>query len=322
MKKVRWGLISASRIAQTFVKDMPYVEQGEIVAVAARNLADATRFADRFDIDKAYGSYQQLLDDPEIDAVYISTPHVFHFEHAKAAILAGKSVLCEKPCTVTEADSIELTTLAKQHNVFLMEGMWTYFLPALQKAKKWVESGRIGNVVQVDADFGYPITYDVNQREYNKNLGASSLLEMGIYPVALAYFFMQCQPESIASIVRFAPNGVDEDVKILCDYKLPSGNVSVSLATSFNARLPNCAYIVGTEGYIVIPDFFRASECMLHVLDDKIEHFTDNRKGSGFEFETQAACEDILAGRIESNIMPHQATINFQRMMDSVKKQF
>lgn len=322
MSKMRWGLIGASRIAQTFVRDMQYVDDSDVVAVAARKLDDALQFADKFNINKPYGSYQQLLDDPDIDVVYISTPHSYHFAHCEAAIMAGKSVLCEKPFTVSEQQAVTLAKLAKQKNVFLMEAMWTYFLPAIQKAKTWVESGRIGSILQIHADFGYPIPYHPKQREYDKDLAGGSLLEMGVYPVALAYFFMHCQPTSIAAVARFAPNGVDDDVKMLFDYTTDSGKVSVSLGSSFKTRLPNSAYIVGSKGYILIPDFFRASECILHILDNKVDHFVHDRKGSGFEFETQAVCEDILVGRIESSIMPLATSINVQKTMESVKKLF
>ncbi|WP_371373607.1 Gfo/Idh/MocA family protein [Thalassotalea aquiviva] len=321
-KKIRWGLLCASRIARTFIADMQYVTNGEVVAIATRKPADANAFAQEYDIKRAYAGYDAMLADPDIDAVYISSPHSLHYQHTKAAILAGKSVLCEKPFTVGAEQAIELQQLARQHQVYVMEAMWTYFLPAIKQAKQWVEEGRIGQVVQIDADFGYPIPYSKTQREYNKDLGGGCLLEMGIYPVALAYLFTKQQPDKIYSVSRLAPNGVEDDVKMLLQYQQPSGQIAVSLSTSFIARLSNCAYIVGTEGYISIPDFFRARECRLHVLDEQVEHFFDPRKGSGFEFEIQAVGDDLLNQKQESAVMPLHTSVALQQMMSAIKKTF
>lgn len=320
-RKIRWGLVSAGRIAHTFARDIKYVEHAEITAVAARSLTNAQQFAAQYDIDKAYQGYEALFVDPDVDAVYISTPHTFHYQHTKQAIIAGKSVLCEKPFTVNSAQAEELTKLAKDNNVYLMEAMWTWFLPAIRTAKTWIDDGRIGDIVQFDADFGYPISFDPNLREYNRELAGGCLLEMGIYPVALARYILEGLPSKMEVLSRFAKNGVEDDVKVLLNYDT-SPPVSASIATSFKARLPNFAFITGTKGYIVIPDFFRASECMLYHLDEKIEHYVDQRKGSGFEFEIQAVCDDILTDKLESDIVSHQATIDFQRHMDAIKSQF
>ena len=314
MKNIRWGIVSTGRISAQFSHDMQYAYNG----VAARNIDDAKAFAKKYNIEKVYQGYQAMFDDPDIDAVYIGTPHTFHYEHAAAAINAGKGVLCEKPITVSSEQCLKLSALAKERGVFLMEAMWTYFLPALNKAKSWIEEGRIGTIKHIKADFGYPIEYSPNSREYSTELAGGCLLDMGIYPLAIASFFAKKDLENLHVIANLAPNGVDDDVIITGN----CGDIKATLATSFQCRLRNAAYIIGDKGYIVLPDAFRAFECSLYVLDDLIEHFDDNRESLGLQFEAEHAGEMMLAGKIESNVMSHQQSLLFQTQMERIKALF
>lgn len=314
MQIVRWGIIGAGRIAKTFSQDCLLVDHAEVSAVASRCISSAKAFAGSHQIKKYYGSYDALLKDKDIDAVYVATPHNFHYAQCADAIRDGKHVLCEKPFTVSAKQCQELMVLASEHKVFLMEAMWTYFLPAIQQAKSWVEQGRIGDIVQIKADFGYPVKYSPTQREYNADLSGGCLLEMGIYPLALAYLFTGQHPQKWHVKGRFAPNGVEDDLVMMAEYE----HMTAELATSFRARLPNFAFIVGTQGYITIPDFFRAHQCSLHVLDETHDQFEDNRKGSGFEFQISAASHDILAAKHESEIMPLSASLSLQQQMDAI----
>jgi predicted dehydrogenase len=320
MKKVRWGIVSTGRITHQFVRDFEYVENGDVLAVASRRQESADAFAQQYGIARAYSSYGQMLRDPDIDAVYIATPHTLHFQNAVDAIGARKHILCEKPFTVGASDSRKLFRLAEQSSVFVMEAMWTYFLPAIRKAQDWVAEGRIGRLRQVKADFGYPLLpFDPDRREYDARLGGGCLLEMGIYPVAIAGLFIGGEPDTIKVVARKAPNGVEDDVQMLFDYGDNDSGCSATLATSFRSKLQNWAYLIGEEGYIAIPDFFRAGECYLYHLDQCIEHFQDGRKSLGFNYETTAVNEDILAGRQQNTTMPWSATIHFQETMERVK---
>jgi predicted dehydrogenase len=322
MNKVRWGIISTGRITHQFARDFEYVPNGEIVAVASRSQESADTFAAEYDIPRAYAAYQQLLEDPDVDAVYIATPHSLHYQNTIDAIQARKHALCEKPFTVGVRESRNLFHMAEQSSVFVMEAMWTYFLPAIQKAQEWVEQGRIGRLRQLKADFGYPLPYDPGRREYNAELAGGCLLEMGIYPVALAWLFMQQDPDDIQVVAHKAPNGVEDDVAMLFDYGDKADGVVATLGTSFRSKLQNCAYIIGEEGYIVIPDFWRASECSLYHLDTRIDYFDDGRKSLGFNYETVAVNLDILAGRQQNSTMLWSNTIRFQEHMERVKERF
>lgn len=322
-RRVRWGILATGRITHQFVQDLPEVSNGEVVAVAARKKDSADAFAAQYGLPRAYGSYGAMLDDREVDAVYIATPHTLHYQNVLDAITARKHVLCEKPFTVSSGESRRLFHVANQSSVFVMEGMWTYFLPAVRKALQWVQEGRIGKLRQVKVDFGYPqLPYDPGRREYNAELGGGCLLEMGIYPVALAWLFMQKDPVRIQATAHRAPNGVEDDVSMLFEYGDDAEGATAVLGTSFRSKLQNWAYIIGEESCIAIPDFWRASACSLYHLDERIDHFEDGRKTFGFNYETFAAGEDILAGRQQSEIMPWGYTVRFQQHMEAIRQQF
>lgn len=318
MKKVKWGIISTGRIAGEFASDFKYVDNAELVAVASRSQESADAFAKRHGIPKAYDSYQKLYEDPEVEAIYVATPHNFHFENSRDALAHDKAVLCEKPITIHPAQFEELRAFAKEKNQYLMEGMWTYFHPAIQKAQQWVADGRIGQLVQVKADFGYAVPFDPKGRMYNPDLAGGALLDMGIYPIAMAWLFLRKDPKEILVTCHKASTGVDDDVNILFDY----GNETANLATSFRSKLHNNLFVIGTEATIRIPFFWKASECFLYKGDEQIDHFDDGRDSIGFNHELQAVSQDILDGKKESAIMPHTNSAKFQELMTKVMAKF
>ncbi len=318
MSRIRWGIVGAGRIAHTFARDMAATEHGMLQAVAARSADSAREFADTYDIADAYGGYDALYNAADVDAVYVATPHNLHLQHAGDALRAGKAVLCEKPITTTAAECQALIDIATETSGYLMEAMWTWFLPAIRKAQEWVAAGRIGDIVQINADFGYPQEYAPDKREYNAELAGGCLLEMGVYPVALAALFSGRDPEDVAVVARHAPNGVEDDVVALFRYD----DCSASLGTSFRAKLRNWAYIVGTDGYVAIPNFWCASSCELWVLDTMVDQFDDGRSTNGFDYQIEAVNQDLLAGRRQSEIMPLAQSLRFQRHMDLIRSKF
>ena len=317
-KKVRWGIVGAGHIANTFAADMQHVENAELAAVAARKQASAKEFAQRHGINKAYEGYAALYADPDVDAVYVATPHTLHLQNASDALRAGKAVMCEKPITVSAAECQALLEVAANTENYLLEAMWTWFLPAIQQAKNWVDAGRIGELLQLRAELGYPKDFDPQSRLFDPALAGGCLLDMGVYPIAIAHFFLNRAPQDIQAVSRFADNGVDDDIAMLFDY----GDCVAALATSFRCKLPNSAYVIGSEGYIEIPHAWSARECHLHVMHDRVDSFYDDRKGSGFEFQIAAASSDILLGHKQSAVVPHAASLAFQQQMDRVKATF
>lgn len=318
MKKVKWGIAGLGKIAHQFAHDFVDVQNGELVGVASRSAERGKEFSEKYNAPKIYTNYQDLYNDDEIDAVYIATPHNFHLEMATEALKAGKAVLCEKPITINPDECRELMEVAKATGGYLMEGMWTYFLPALLKAQEWVAEGRIGKVKHVKSDFGYPVPFDSQGRMYNPNLAGGALLDMGIYTVAMAWLFYKKDPIDISVVARNAPTGVDNDVTMLFEYDDELAN----LTTSFRSKLPNWTYIVGEGGNIAIPDFWRAKECFLYEMEECVEHFKDPRSTNGFNFEIDAVSEDILQGRKESEVMPLAYSLKLQEQMWAVMQKF
>tara|TARA_R110000744_G_scaffold13499_14_gene39201 strand:- start:8254 stop:9228 length:975 start_codon:yes stop_codon:yes gene_type:complete len=313
-KKVRWGVLGAGRIAHTFCQDISHAKYAELIAVAARKIDSATSFANAYQIPIALEGYQALYTHAEVDAVYIATPHTLHFEQAKAALSAGKHVLCEKPITVNPEQCQQLIKIAAENNCFLMEGMWTYFLPTIIQAKKWVDSGRIGAIVHVKADFGYPVKLVEGDRMYNPALAGGCLLDMGIYTLAIAQHFIGQQPVHSQYRHRRAKTGVEDDLTILAQYR----DATATLACSFRAKLQNSAYIIGEKGYIDIANFWRADHCALYVIDDKVDEFNEQRSGSGFEFQIDAASKSILADQQEAALMPLSTSLILQYQMQDI----
>ncbi len=315
MKKVKWGILGPGKIARSFASDFQFVKSGELVAVGSRSPERAVAFADEFDIPRRYGSYEGMLADPDIDAIYIATPHKFHFEQTKACLIAGKSVLCEKPITTSPTQLKELISLHASTEHFLMEGMWTYFLPAIKKAKEWVDNGSIGTVKSVNATFGFAAKFDPDGRLFNPELAGGAVFDIGIYPIAIALFFLGEHPAEIKSDVHLASTGVDDDVKI--ELKYANGS-SASLHCSLLEKLENTAEIIGENGRIVINDFWMSRECSLHLDDGSTSSFKDDRESQGYDFETEAACQDILAGRKQSGVVALHSSESFQQIISRI----
>ena len=315
---IRWGIIGAGRIAHQFARDIQLTQYGQLCAIAARSLTRANEFAQEYEIDKSYGSYAELFEDPDIDALYIATTHNFHLEQAQAALIAGKAVLCEKPITVNSNECKALINTAKTEKIYLMEAMWSYFLPTIQQAKRWVDEGRIGQLRHVKADFGYPRPYDIKSRDFNPELAGGCLLDMGIYPVAIARYFIPRNPLRMHVISKHAANGIEDDVSMLWDY----GDCVASLSTSFRSRLGNACYLLGDKGYIRIPNFHQSRHAYLYEIDELVEEFDDQRLGGGFEFEIEAVNRDLIAGKLENDVMPLSVSLHFQKLMDQVRHRF
>lgn len=316
MSPLRWGIVGPGRIAHVFARDMQYVGHAELVAVAARDGRRAAQFAAQYGIAESHEGYDALFENPAVDAVYVATPHSYHLEHCSTAMRAGKAVLCEKPLVVSPDECRRLIDVASATGSYLMEGMWTWFLPAIRRALEWYREGRIGELLHVKSDFGYPLQYSEDLREYDARVGGGAVLEMGIYPVAIARLFIGRGPERIHVTGRRAPNGVEDDVSLLCDY----GDCTATLGTSFRGKLRNWTYVIGTGGYIAIPDFWRAGSCSLFVLDEQIDHFEDGRRSEGFDYEIEFVSREIAEGRRECERLPLATSLALQEDMKAIRE--
>ncbi|MDP4095888.1 Gfo/Idh/MocA family oxidoreductase [Paenibacillus sp. P96] len=318
-KKVKWGIISTGWIAGKFTADFVHVENGELYAVGSRTLESASEFADKYQIPHAYGSYEELLSDPEVDAVYIGTPHPFHKENVLDALRAGKAVLCEKPFTLNSGELEEMITLAREKNLFLMEAMWTRFLPTIRKVREWIDAGKIGEVRLVKAEFGFRSDWKPEGRLLNLELGGGALLDAGIYPVSFASWIFGYEPEDIYSKAHIGETGVDEEFSIMLSY---SGGRTAMLNGAVRLGLTNDAYIHGTEGYIHIPSFLNSKTAVLHIGGKEAETFTDDRASAGYVFEAEEVGRCLSEGLIESPSITLDESLGIMRLLDACRNQW
>lgn len=308
MAQVRWGILGAGKIARQFATDIHHSPSACLHSVGARDDARARAFAAEFGIPVSHGSYEQLVSDPDVDAIYVATPHNFHLDHSLLAIRAGKAVLCEKPLTGTPGESQALVSAAREADVYLMEALWTAFLPTIRKARDWIDEGRIGDVLQVRAYLGFKAPFDARNRLWNPDLAGGAMLDVGIYPIAFNRLMIGRRPGKVRSVIREAPTGVDAEASVI----LQTGDITSILGCSFLCDLVNTGRVVGTEGWIELPSFWRSRTARLYQQGAQVEAFEDDRKGEGFEFEIEAASQDILAGRKESQIVPHDLSLALQ----------
>ncbi len=315
--KIRWGILGAGKIANTFAKDFQFMQHAELVAVASRDIEKAKSFATEYNIPLAL-SYDELYASKNVDAVYVATTHNFHFEQSLQCLQNGKAVLCEKPITVNDKECKALIDLSKDKQVFLMEAMWSYFLPAVQKARQWLQDGRIGQLKMLQTDFCFAAEKKMEGRMYNPQLAGGSLLDLGVYPVSFAYYFLEQPPLHIASFGHLTTTGVDAQVNMLFQY----AHATASLSSSMVSKGNNTCYLFGENGMIEIQEFWRTRTCKLYDNDRQlIDSFEDDRTAHGFIYEMQHANDCILAGATESPVMTHARSLSIQQSMTEVRKQ-
>ncbi len=322
MNTIRWGILSTGKISTKFASDFPHAPSATLSAVASRNRESADRFGDEFDIPFRYASYEELYLSPEIDAIYIGTPHTLHYENTKHALLHGKHVLCEKPMTMTPEESEELFDLAEEKGLFLMEGLWTYFLPAFRLARDWVREGKIGDVNHITAEFGFAFPYDPENRIYRKELGGGTLMDMSIYPLCVPHFYDSSEPlivNAIADMTKETPP-VDESMSMILSYP----NFTSMLHSSFSHAMPNHAILYGFDSYMVLPKFWSAEKIQVYNVVDRepilVEEEIIPHPGTGLHYELEAASVSILQGKTENEWMPRSETLYFQRMLETIRE--
>ena len=314
---INWGIIGTGGIAHTFADDFSFAQAGELTAVASRAQERADDFAAEYNLPKAYGSYEDLAADDEIDVVYIATPHSEHYDNTMLCLENNKAVLCEKPIAVNYDQLEKMIAKAKEENLFLMEALWTYFLPPILKAKEWIEEGKIGQVKVVEANFGIRREIKPEGRLFNSELAGGSLLDVGIYPIALANLVIDSELDTVTSVANLGSTGVDEETAISLKFK---GGEIAQLTSSLRTELNNIGYIYGTEGQIRLPDFWQTDQAVLEVNGEQ-ETFTDHRETAGYNYEAEAVAEKLQSEKLESDKVSLAESRKIMQIMDKVRKQ-
>ncbi|MBE0423431.1 MAG: Gfo/Idh/MocA family oxidoreductase [Lutibacter sp.] len=314
-KKIKWGIIGLGKIAQKFVNDLKLVKNAELEAVASRDLAKAEVFAKNNDAEKFYGSYEALLQDKFVDIVYIATPNNNHAQLTVLALEHKKAVLCEKPFAINQKQVFNMVEASKQHNMFLMEALWTRFLPAIKKIKNLVENGEIGEVKYLNADFSFKAPPSI-QRIYDKELGGGSILDIGIYPIFLAYLILG-MPDKIMAKAHFYESGADSQVSIIFDYK----NAQALLFSSFNSNSKRIAKISGTLGEIIIDGPWNEASTFLLNKDENEEKLSLPKIGKGYAHQIAECNACLLENRTQSSLWSHQNSAELISLLDAVRKE-
>ena len=297
-KTIQWGIIGLGSIANKFATDLASVKDSQLVAVASRSQQKADKFAFNYNSKKAYDSYEKLVKDSKVDAVYIATPHRFHKEHTLLCLRHKKAVLCEKPFAMNLQDVTEMVEVAKEHNVLLMEALWTFFLPHFNYVIDVVKSEKFGKLKSLEADFGFFHPYDIEHRLFNKQLGGGSLLDIGIYPIFVALSSLG-KPKSIAAAATFFDNGADSSCSLIFDY----GITKAYLKSSLLEETPTEAIFTFEEAVVKLNTRFHESPIVTIYKDEKEEMLDFNYKTFGYSFETAHFSQLIREGKKESNIM-------------------
>jgi predicted dehydrogenase len=314
-EKIRWGIIGLGGIAHKFAQDIANVPNAELYAVASRNETKAEQFANQYQANRYYGNYLDLAKDPQIDAVYIATPHIFHKENSIMCLNHKKAVLCEKPFAMNSNEVEEMIEAAQSNQVLLMEALWTYFLPHYQMVLKIIDEGTIGRILMIKADFGFKPVYDNSSRVINKDLGGGSLLDIGIYPIFLALTVLG-MPIHIEASATYFENGADSSCDFIFDY---GNNVRASLKSTFLEQTPTEATIFGEKGKIRIHSRFHGPTSFSLEKDGQTKTFNPLVETNGYNFEIEHFCNLHLKGKTQSDVMTFDSSRQLIGLLDAVR---
>lgn len=319
MANLCWGIIGTGNIASTFARDLQLLPDARAVAVGSRSQASADDFGERLGIPRRYGSYEQLVSDPGIDAVYVATPHTVHHAASRLALDAGKAVLCEKPFTVNAAQASDLVSVARSRGLFLMEAMWTRFLPHMVRIREILRSGVLGDITTVIADHGMQVAFRAEHRMFAPELGGGALLDLGVYPISLASYILG-RPTQIVAVSDATSTGVDGQTSMLLGHA--DGSHAVLTAT-LRARTPNRATIVGTQGRIEVDDTWYAPTTFSYIRSTGgvPERYSEPRIGHGIRHQASEVARYLREGLTESPVMPLDESVSIMATLDAVRGQ-
>jgi dihydrodiol dehydrogenase / D-xylose 1-dehydrogenase (NADP) len=316
VQTIGWGILGPGSISRKFAEDLQIAEGAKLVAVGSRNKDRASRFASDLGFKNSYGSYEALVEDPEVEAVYIGTPHAFHAENAHLCFHHQKHVLCEKSLALNAAQAEGMIRAASENDLLLMEAMWTRFLPATLEMQRLLAEGDIGEPRLFTADFGFRADFDPSSRLFDPAQGGGTLLDLGIYPVSFASLLFG-EPTRIGGFASLGQSGVDEEATIVLQHA--AGQLA-SCALSFRVDTPREAVVQGTEGRIRIPcPWWGATGLTIHRRDGTEKTMDYPRRGNGLVYEAEEFMNLIRKGKRDSLTMPLKESLAIMKTMDSLR---
>jgi predicted dehydrogenase len=314
----RWGIIGPGKIAAKFAAAIPLAGDAVLYAVASRDARRARDFAEMHGAAKWYNSYEELAADPAVDCIYIAAPHAFHAEYALMCLGHKKPVLCEKPMALNRPQVQAMVAAARLNNTFLMEAMWSRFLPVIGKTLELVRDGSIGTLKYVRADFGFPAVFDPKSRLFDLRLGGGSLLDIGVYPLFLCLLLLG-PPDNIIAAGTLAPTGADDSCQAILQYN----NGATALATcNLTCRTVAMAEIGGSEGSITIPEaWYKTNTLTMLRPNEDPRIYTFAPVINGFEYQIREVMACLQQGLIESPLMSHDFSLLLSGVMDGIRRE-
>lgn len=314
---VQWGILGCGAIAHKLAEAITKTKQCQITAVASRSAERASAFASKWGAPIALSSYEELVSHPDLDVIYIATPHSHHYAHTKLALSAGKNVLCEKAFTVNAQQLELLIQMAKDNGLFLMEAMWTRFLPGVEQAMELIHSGALGVVNALSADFGFYAPFKSDSRLFNPSLAGGALLDIGIYPLFLSLLLFGA-PDKYWSDSVLSRDGIDLSTSMLLRHP---GNIHSHLFATLTANTPTTATIYGSEGSLHFHEkWFTPVPFTIRGNQGAEQLFEIPATINGYEYEVDEVNNCILRGKMESDRMPLAKSLELLRMMDRIRK--
>jgi len=316
-KIYNWAVLGCGKIANKMAHDLKFLPNAKLYAAASRDFNRALEFASEWGFERAYGSYEEMVNDPKVDVVYIATPHSHHFEHSLLCLEHKKAVLCEKAFSLNATEVQQMIDAAKANNTFLMEAFWTMFQPSFRKAQEILQSGELGKIKLVRSDFGFNAPFIEDKRLYNVALGGGSLLDIGIYPVFAALSSLGV-PEKIKTFADFSPTGSEESISMIFKY---AGGEMANLTSSFSSHSPTQTEYWCENGYLVLnPRWFTPTNITIFRAGSDPETLPkEESKGWGYEYEAAHVMECLDRGEIESPMMSWKMSLDLMRVLDRIR---
>ena len=314
-RNYRWGILGAGRIAAKFASAINFTEGSEVYAAASRDQQHADAFAATHQAKVSYNDYEKLVSDPQVDVIYIATPHAFHAQQAELCLQHQKPVLCEKPMALDRMEVSRMINAARENNCFLMEGMWSRFMPAINKVLELREDV-LGQLQYVRADFGFQAAYDPESRLFDIKLGGGSLLDVGIYPLFLTVLLLG-EPQTIQAVGKLSVTGADEYCNVIFQYP---GGETASIFSSITTRTSLTAELAGSKGRIMMHNpWYKANNITVEKNSGDTENFSFPHEHNGFEYQVRHVMDCLDKGLKESPLLPLDFSLTMTRIMDKIR---
>lgn len=313
---IGWGILGTGFIARAMADALQLIPEADLTAIGSRTQATADSFGDEYGVPHLFDNYQAVCECADVDLVYVATPHIFHARDAKMALEHGKAVLCEKPFTMNAIEAAEVIDLARSKGLFLMEAMWTRFVPAIVKLREWIAEGIVGDIRTIHATLGWETPYDAESRLLNPALGGGALLDLGVYPISFCSMLLGT-PVEVSAVMVPAPTGVD----MQCAGALSWGaGALATFVASLGSNLPGEALIVGTQGSIRIhAPLFAPQALTRRISDAEPETFGFPYLGNGYAHEAIEVMDCLAQGKTESGVVPLNETLAIMRTLDGLQ---